>query len=130
LVVPTWASSVRSRTRWSTRSASTAAPRRDRQFQTASRFPASSIDLAFVVSDTVPADAIAHTLREVVGAYLEDVRPFDAFTSDALGSGRRNIAFALRFRPPDHTLTDSEIADLRQRAIDAVIAAHGAELRG
>ena len=38
--------------------------------------------------------------------------------------------FALRFRAPDRTLTDSEIADLRQRAIDAVVAAHGAELRG
>ncbi len=107
-----------------------AAPRRDRQFRPPSRFPASAIDLAFVVADTVPADAIARTLREAAGDLLEDVRPFDVFQSDALGAGRRSIAFALRFRAPDRTLTDSEIADLRQRAIDAVIAAHGAELRG
>ena len=33
-----------------------AAPRRDRQFASLSRFPASSIDLAFAVPDTVPAD--------------------------------------------------------------------------
>jgi phenylalanyl-tRNA synthetase beta chain len=106
-----------------------AAPRRDRQFGSPSRFPASSIDLAFVVADTVPADAIARTLREAAGTRLEDVRPFDVFQSDALGAGRRSIAFSLRFRAPDRTLTDAEIADLRQRAIDAVIAAHGAELR-
>ena len=107
-----------------------AAPRRDRQFEPASRFPPSSIDLAFSVADTVPADAIARTLREAAGELLEDVRPFDVFQSGALGPGRRSIAFALRFRAPDRTLTDSEIADLRQRAIDAATAAHGAELRG
>jgi phenylalanyl-tRNA synthetase beta chain len=107
-----------------------AAPRRDRQFGALSRFPASSIDLAFVAPDTVSAAAITRTLRDAVGDLLEDVRPFDVFQSDALGAGRRSIAFALRFRAPDRTLKDSEIADLRQRAIDAVIAAHGAELRG
>ena len=95
-----------------------------------SRFPPSSIDLAFSAPDTVPADAIARTLRDAIGDLLEDVRPFDVFQSDALGAGRRSIAFALRFRAPDRTLTDAEIADLRQRAIDAVIAAHAAELRG
>jgi phenylalanyl-tRNA synthetase beta chain len=58
------------------------------------------------------------------------VRPFDVFQSETLGAGRRSVAVALRFRATDHTLTDSEIADLRQRAIDAVVAAHGAELRG
>ena len=38
--------------------------------------------------------------------------------------------FALRFRAPDRTLTDTETAGLRQAAIDAVIRAHDAELRG
>jgi phenylalanyl-tRNA synthetase beta subunit len=36
----------------------------------------------------------------------------------------------VRFRAPDRTLTDAEIAGLRQSAIDAVVGAHGAELRG
>jgi phenylalanyl-tRNA synthetase beta chain len=58
------------------------------------------------------------------------VRAFDEFRSDALGPGRRSLAFALRFRAPDRTLTDAEIAGLRQSAIDAVVGAHGAELRG
>ena len=45
------------------------------------------------------------------------------------GPGRRSLAFRLRFRAQDHTLDDSELADIRQRAIDAVGAAYGAELR-
>ena len=70
------------------------------------------------------------TLRDTVGDALEDVRLFDVFTSDAFGAGRRSLAFALRFRVTDRTLTDADVAALRQRAIDAVVAAHDAELRG
>ena len=74
------------------------------------------------------ADVVA-TLRGAVGDALEDVRLFDVFTSDAFGPGRRSLAFALRFRVPDRTLTDAEVGGLRQQAIDAVLAAHDAELR-
>jgi len=68
-------------------------------------------------------------MRDAVGEVLEDVRAFDDFRSDALGPGRRSLAFALRFRAPDRTLTDTDVAELRQRAIDAVTKAHGAQLR-
>jgi phenylalanyl-tRNA synthetase beta chain len=106
------------------------ASRRDRTFVAPSRFPASSVDLAFVLADTVAAADVLATLRSSVGDALEDVRLFDVFTSEAFGAGRRSLAFALRFRVGDRTLTDADVAALRQRAIDAVIAAHDAELRG
>ena len=109
-----------------------AAPRRDRAVRARCRaFRRRRSISPSSVPDTVPADAIVRTLRAAGRtSSLEEVRPFDVFQSETLGAGRRSIAFALRFRAPDHTLTDSEIADLRQRAIDAVVAAHGAELRG
>jgi phenylalanyl-tRNA synthetase beta chain len=107
-----------------------AAPRRDRSFRTPSRFPASAIDLAFVVDDRVPAGAIAATVRTALGDVLEAVRLFDEFRSDALGDGRVSLAVALRLRATDRTLTDTEVGELRQHAIDAVVRTHGAELRG
>jgi phenylalanyl-tRNA synthetase beta chain len=58
------------------------------------------------------------------------VRRFDVFRSDALGASRKSLAFAVRFRAPDHTLTDSEVGEIRRRCIDAVVREHGAELRG
>ena len=106
------------------------ASRRDRTFRAPSRFPVSNIDLAFVLADTVPTSAVLATLRGAVGEALEDVRLFDVFTSDAIGADRRSLAFALRFRVADRTLTDADVAALRQQAIDAVVAAHDAELRG
>ena len=94
-----------------------------------SRFPASSIDLAFVVDDRVPAAAVHATLVAAGGELLERVALFDVFRSDALGAGKVSLAFALRFRALDRTLTDDEVSTLRTKCIDAVVSAHAAELR-
>jgi phenylalanyl-tRNA synthetase beta chain len=105
------------------------APRRDGTFRAPSRFPASTVDLAFVLDAAVPAALVQRTIGGAVGDMLEEVRAFDDFRSDALGVGRRSLAFALRFRAHDRTLTDTDVAGLRQRAIDAVTKEHGAQLR-
>src|SRR4029077_3623787 len=79
-----------------------------------SRYPSSNIDLAFVVADTVPAGDVLRTLRAAGGELLERVSVFDTFRSDAIGPGRVSLAFSLRFRAPDRTLTDAEVATLRR----------------
>ncbi|MGQ0804003.1 MAG: phenylalanine--tRNA ligase subunit beta [Actinomycetota bacterium] len=106
------------------------AERRDRTFRPPSPYPPSGIDLAFEVAETVPAGDVAATLQASGGELLEDVRLFDVFRSDALGPGKKSLAYALRFRAPDRTLTDDEVGRLRQRCIDAVTKAHDAKLRG
>ena len=53
----------------------------------------------------------------------------DVFRSDALGAGRKSLAFALRYRASDRTLTDAEVAALRDTAIAAVTGAYDATLR-
>ena len=106
------------------------AERRDRTFRPPSTYPPSNIDLAFVVSEEVEAATVAATLRNTAGDLLEDLRLFDVFRADTIGAGRKSLAFALRFRAPDRTLTDDEVGKLRQRGIDAVAKKHGGELRG
>ena len=106
------------------------ARRRDRMFRPPSPYPPSTIDLAFVVADEVAAGDVAATLRAAAGDLLEDVRLFDVFRAEALGGGRKSLAFALRFRAADHTLTDDEVGDIRRRCVDAAAREHAAELRG
>jgi phenylalanyl-tRNA synthetase beta chain len=106
-----------------------AAPRRSRRAEPVSRYPAATIDLAFVVDDNVPAVDLEATIARAAGELLEDIRLFDVFRSDALGPARVSLAFALRFRAPDRTLTDDEVGDVRRAVIDAAHAVHGAELR-
>ncbi len=106
------------------------ARRRDRTFRAPPPYPPSGIDLAFVVDEDVPAGAVAATLRDASGGLLEDVRLFDVFRSEALGPGRKSLAFTLRLRARDRTLTDDEVGEIRQRCVDAVAREHGGELRG
>jgi phenylalanyl-tRNA synthetase beta chain len=106
------------------------APRKVRRAVTPSRYPASAIDLAFVIEESVPAGAAQRTLHHTAGDLLEDVRLFDVFRSDALGPNKKSLAFGLRFRASDRTLTDEEVGGLRQRLIDAMAKEHGAVLRG
>jgi phenylalanyl-tRNA synthetase beta chain len=107
-----------------------AAPRLSDQARPVSRFPASDIDLAFVVADEVPAAAVEETLVSTAGELVERVHLFDVYRGPATGEGRRSLAFHVRLRALDRTLTDPEVAAVRARMIAAVAASHGGELRG
>jgi phenylalanyl-tRNA synthetase beta chain len=107
-----------------------AQPRRPKRYRPVSRYPASDLDLAFVVPAAVPAAAVATTLRLASGELLEDLALFDVYRDERLGDDHRSLAFRLRLRAADRTLDDAELAGARQQAIDGVVAAHGAELRG
>jgi len=104
--------------------------RRPRTFRSISRFPSNDIDLAFVVPDAVPAGAVESTIRTTVGDLLASVRLFDVYRGESLGADARSLAYALRLQAPDRTLKDAEVAEVRQRVIDAVESGHGASLRG
>jgi phenylalanyl-tRNA synthetase beta chain len=106
-----------------------AAPRRARVYEAVSRFPSSDIDLAFTVDDGTPAGAVEGTLRQAGGDLLVRLRLFDVYRGDQVGEGRRSLAYRLRFNALDRTLTDEEVAEARRRCIEAVEAAHPAQLR-
>ena len=54
---------------------------------------------------------------------------FDVYRGTGIADGRRSLAYTLRLEALDHTLTDDELADLRNRCIAAVESAHAATLR-
>ena len=105
------------------------APRRPRTAVDVSRFPASDVDLAFVATDDLPAARLVAALRAAGGELVEDVSLFDVYRGERLGEGRRSLALRVRFRAMGRTLSDVDLAGLRQRLIDAATAL-GAELRG
>ncbi len=98
------------------------------RYRPVSRFPSSDIDLAFTVPDEVPAATVEAALRAAAGDLLVDIGLFDVFGGPSIGEGRRSLAYRLRLQAADRTLSDSELAAVRQRCIDAVSAV-GGELR-
>ncbi len=107
----------------------TRVPRRLTVGGAVSRFPSSDIDLAFVVADRHPADAVAEVLREAGGDLLESVHLFDVYRGAGMDEGARSLAYRLRFCADDRTLTDEEVGGLRTCCIDAVTQEFGASLR-
>ncbi|MDZ5622148.1 phenylalanine--tRNA ligase subunit beta [Nocardioides sp. HM23] len=90
-----------------------------------SSFPLAKEDVALVVADDIPATAVEAALRAGAGELLESVRLFDVYTGEQIGEGRKSLAFALRFRAPDRTLTEAETSAARDAAV-----ARAAELVG
>ncbi len=70
-----------------------------------------------MVAADLPAEELAATLREGAGPLCESVRLFDVYTGPQVGEGHRSLAFALRFRAPDRTLTEKETAAARESAV-------------
>lgn len=93
-------------------------------------FPVATQDVALVVPKSVPASDVASALREGAGELLESLRLFDVYTGEQLGEGVKSLAYALRFRAPDRTLTAEEASAARAAAVAAAAERTGAELRG
>ncbi|MYV42252.1 phenylalanine--tRNA ligase subunit beta [Streptomyces sp. SID1328] len=96
-----------------------------------STFPVATQDVALVVDKPVPAADVEAALREGAGELLESIRLFDVYENpEQLGEGRKSLAYALRFRAADRTLTVDEASAARDAAIAVANERTGAELRG
>ncbi|MFB7593471.1 phenylalanine--tRNA ligase subunit beta [Streptomyces sp. NPDC056160] len=95
-----------------------------------SAFPVATQDVALVVDKPVPAVEVEAALREGAGELLESLRLFDVYeNAEQLGDGRKSLAYALRFRAPDRTLTVDEASAARDAAVALAAERTGAELR-
>ncbi len=94
-----------------------------------SPYPPIAVDVALVAAADVPAAQLAEALADGGGELLEDVRLFDVYAGEQVGEGRRSLAYTLRFRAPDRTLTNEEANAARDAAVAVAVERHQAALR-
>ncbi|MEU9442072.1 phenylalanine--tRNA ligase subunit beta [Streptomyces sp. NPDC048304] len=96
-----------------------------------STFPVATQDVALVVDKPVPSGEVEAALREGAGELLESIRLFDVYeNAEQLGEGKKSLAYALRFRAADRTLTVDEASAARDAAVAVAGERTGAVLRG
>ena len=94
-----------------------------------SKFPNVARDLAVVVDEEVEAGAMVDAIKSACGNLYFDCSLFDVYRSDALGKGKKSLAFNIILSDLNKTLTDEEIARVMNKVLKALSYRFGAVLR-
>ena len=99
------------------------------QVKGVSTFPLAKEDIALVVPSDIPASRVEQIVRQGAGPLAESVSLFDIYEGDQVPEGYRSLAFALRLRAADHTLTAKESEAVRAQVVAKAKKVLGASLR-
>ncbi len=93
------------------------------------QYPPVIEDLAFIVGEQVPAQAVMEAIREAGKPYVVRVVLFDVYTGAPIPEGKRSLAFRVTYQAPDRTLTDKQVGKIRERIVRHVEKTLGGQLR-
>lgn len=92
-------------------------------------FPPVLEDLALVVDEDIQAGQVAELIQQTGGEMVTSVHLFDIYRGGQAGPNKKSLAFSLTYQDPNRTLTDKEVAHLRQKIINRLEEKLGARLR-
>jgi phenylalanyl-tRNA synthetase beta chain len=92
-------------------------------------YPAVFQDIAVIVDESVEAHTVLDSVRASGGPHLRDVHVFDLYRGEQVGEGRKSLALRLEFRSDERTLTDDEVAQLREQIKQEIAKETGGSLR-
>ena len=93
------------------------AARAGRRFRPMPTTPAATRDLALLVPDAAPVEALLTTVRESAGSLLERVGVTDEYRGPELPKDRRSVTLHLVLRGRERTLRDADVDAVVQRIL-------------
>ena len=93
------------------------------------KYPAVERDIAMVVDEAVEVGQIERIITKKAKKMLEEINLFDVYRNEKLGENKKSVAYSLKFRLSDRTLTDEEVNTTMQEIIAALEKELNAELR-
>lgn len=85
------------------------------RYQSVSKYPSVSRDIAMLVKDDVANQDVVDAIQAVAGKYLTQVKIFDVYQGSSIEKGMKSLAYSLTFSNPETTLTDEEIQKAMQK---------------
>lgn len=92
-------------------------------------YPFVERDVALLVDKNVSLSAIMESFRQAECELLESVEAFDHFEGESIGESKKSVAFRLRYRCFNKTLTDEEVNKLHASIVKGVVKESGATVR-
>ena len=99
------------------------------QYQELPKSPPVRRDLAVIVDEKMPVQAILDTVRNAKIPLLHDVALFDVYRGKGIAEGKKSLAFLVLMQDTQKTLTDAEADKVMAKVLDLIARQHGAELR-
>ena len=103
--------------------------RKNQKYAPITKFPAVERDISMVINEEIEVGEIEKIIQKKAKKLLEEAKLFDIYRSEKLGENKKSVAYSLKFRLPDRTLTDDEINSIMKEIIAELEKNLGAELR-
>ncbi|OIQ80832.1 phenylalanine--tRNA ligase beta subunit [mine drainage metagenome] len=98
-------------------------------FSGVAKFPPVRRDLALVVGQDVPAQAVLDAMMEARAEVVNEIALFDQYRGKGVGDGQKSLAFRVVMQDTQKTLTDEEVDSAVAQLVAAAAQKYGAELR-
>jgi len=97
------------------------------RYRTIPRFPGNTRDIALIIDNSLAASRV----QEVIESFplVDQVTLFDVYSGEQVPSGKKSLAFSIRYQSLERTLTDEEVNQAHQQIIDRLQRDFGATLR-
>ncbi|MEJ2305699.1 MAG: phenylalanine--tRNA ligase subunit beta, partial [Anaerolineales bacterium] len=97
--------------------------------ETVPAYPPVLEDLAVIIAEETPAADVVQAIQAAGGEMVVAVNLFDVYRGEQIGPGKKSLAYRLTYQAAERTLTDEEVAGIRQRIVDHLDQDLGAKLR-
>ena len=87
-------------------------------------------DLSVVVDEETPAVRVRDLIAQTGAPLLRSVVLFDVYRGEQIGPGKKSLAYRLTYQADDRTLTDQDVARVREKIIRRLEREIGATIRG
>lgn len=101
----------------------------NKKYSEVAKFPAVERDIAMVIDESIEVGNIERAIQKKGKKILEEIMLFDVYRNEKLGENKKSVAYSLKFRSKDRTLTDEEINGTMEEILKELESSLGAELR-
>ncbi|HNZ08676.1 MAG TPA: phenylalanine--tRNA ligase subunit beta [Bacillota bacterium] len=103
--------------------------RKDMKFAGIPKHPSTERDIAMLLPKEVTADSVICFIRRTGGSVVESVVVFDQYEGTNIKEGTKSLAFTVKYRAYDRTLTSDEVNEIHERVREGLVRELGAVLR-
>ena len=90
---------------------------REIRFYPLPKFPPVDRDIAVVADENLTSQVIKAEIEAAGGELIEEVTLFDVYLGKQVPPGKKSLAYSIRYRSRDRTLTDQEVDDIHRKVV-------------